>query len=268
MPQGIFSKNLIKFASITAVCLLLVFLNPKKIFNPVREVFFKVGYPFQKTFFILGHSISGATDFFGSIGRMRSENERLIREGNSLAAEIGALKDAKKENEILREQLGLAPRDKFNLEAAFVIGQDPQGLGSWIMIDKGRDAGLNDGMAVVVSDGILIGRIDEVYQSSAKINLLADSSSAINAMDVETQAKGIVRGEYGLGLAMDMVAQTDVLSVGDTIVTSGLGGDLPKGLTIGKIQEVRSSQDKLFQQAILTPRVKYSKLDIVFAVKN
>lgn len=212
--------------------------------------------------------MGGASSFLGSIGSLRAENEQLLRENNALFAQVGALRTAQQENDLLREQLQLIPRDKFQLEAAFVVSRDPQGLGSWIMIDKGSSAGLIPGMPVIVSDGILIGKIDAVYASSAKVSLLSDSNSVVNALDIETEAKGIIRGEYGLGLTLDMVAQTDVLNVGDIVVTSGLGGDLPKGLTIGKIQEVRSTPDKLFQQAVLMPRIKYSKLETIFVIKN
>jgi rod shape-determining protein MreC len=86
-------------------------------------------------------------------------------------------------------------------------------------------------------------------------------------MDTETGAKGIVHGEYGLGLIMDMVTQSDTLNDGDTIITSGLGSNIPRGLLVGKIKEVRVSADRLFQQAVITSRIKYSKLDVVFIIK-
>ena len=77
-----------------------------------------------------------------------------------------------------------------------------------------------------------------------------------------------MRGEYGLGIVLDLVAQTDAINNGDTIVTSGLGSNMPKGLLIGKIQELGTSADKLFQPALITPQIKYSKLDVVFVIKN
>lgn len=268
MSGKIFSKNRIKFIMILAACILLVFFNPKGFFNPIRGGFLRVVYPFQKTFYLLSLTVRNTADFLGSISDLKKENENLIRENNALSSEIVSLKDAKNENENLREQLDLIPRKKFNLEASFVIGRDPQRSGSWITIDKGESAGIKAGMPVIVSEGILIGKVAEAYGNMAKVNLLTDSSSVINAVDVETEARGVVRGEYGLGTILDIVAQTDVLNAGDTIATSGLGGDLPGGLFIGKIQEARATQDKLFQQAIIMPRVKYSNIDVVFVIKN
>lgn len=268
MPKKNFSKNLMRFLAVAGICLLLLFLNPKGIFTPVRNVLLAAAYPFQKTFYLTSRTLAGTAKFLGSIGNLKNENERLLKENNTLAARVASLAGEKKENEQLRDQLQLAPRQKFNLLGSFVIGQDPQRLGSWIMVDRGSADGIRTGMPVIAYEGILIGKIDEVSLASSKVSLLTDSASAANVSDLETGARGILKGAYGLGFVMDMVTQNEVLNVGDTVVTSGLGGDLPKGFLIGKIQEVRASGDRLFQQAIVIPRVRYSDLDTVFIVKN
>jgi rod shape-determining protein MreC len=160
------------------------------------------------------------------------------------------------------------PRDKFDLEASFVIGQDPQGLGNWLTIGKGSRDGIAIGMPVIVSEGILVGRIDEVGPNYSRVNLITNTTSAINALDLETSAKGLLRGSYSLGIMMDMISQGDVINNGDRVITSGLGGELPRGLLIGNIQEVGVSVDKLFQQAVVVPAVKYRDLDMVFVIRD
>jgi cell shape-determining protein MreC len=52
------------------------------------------------------------------------------------------------------------------------------------------------------------------------------------------------------------------------VISSGLGGELPRGLTIGKISQVGQSVDKLFQQAAIVPAVDYSDLRVVFVIKG
>lgn len=247
---------------------MLIFLSPKIIFVPIKNFFITIAYPFEKFFYISSKKISNTFEFLGSISKLRSENERLIRENMSLTSQLASLSEEKRENESLRQQLGLLPRNKYNLEAGIIIGQDPQKLGSWLAIDKGSTSGITSGMPVIVSDGIIIGKISETNISSSKIDLLTSSSSSINAVDLNTGAKGIVKGEFGLGVIMDMIAQTDIINIGDEIVTSGLGGDMPKGLLIGKVREIKITQDKLFQQALIIPQIKYSNLDEAFVIKN
>ena len=268
MSRNIFLKQFFKVLIILAIFVCLVIWNPKNLLSPFREVFARTNYAFQKLFSSIGNDAEGFIDFLGSISKLKDENEKLLKENNFLVSRATMLQEEKRENEVLREQLNLSPKNKFNLENAFVIGQDPQRLGSWIMIDKGSSAGIAIGMPVIVSDGILIGKIEEVSGGSSKVSLLTNSSSIVNAMDLETEAKGVLRGEYGLGILLDLVSQEEVLESGDNIVTSGLGGDVPRGLFIGKIQEFNMTADKLFQQAIITPRVKYSDLRMVSVIKN
>ena len=263
-----FSPKIIKFLLISVICFLLIFFNPKNFFSPIRTLFLEVAYPFQKSFYLMGRGIAEVFSIFGSIGEMKDENERLLRENNALVSELAALKSVSKENETLREHLNLAPKDKFELELCFVIGKDPEGLGSWLLIGKGSLDGIQMDMPVVVSGGILIGKIDEVGLDSARVRLLTDSTSAVNAVDLETGARGLIKGAYGLGMIMDMISQSDVLNEGDVVVTSGLGNEFPKGLLIGKVQEIKFSSDRLFQQAVVVPRIKYEKLDLVSVIKN
>lgn len=268
MPQKLLSKKIAKLLIILTVCVLLIFFIPKRFFDPLRGVFLRVSYPFQKAFYLSSGKISDFADFLGSISNLKEENKMLIKENDSLSSEVASLRDDKNQNQILREQLGLIPKEKFNLEASFVIGQDSERYEGWILIDKGSSSGIKEGMPVIVSNSILVGKISEVYGSSSRVKLLTDSSSVINAIDTETNAKGIIRGEYGLGIILDLVSQNDIINSGDTVATSGLGGDFPRGLLIGKIQEIKSTEDKLFQQAVITMRSRYSKLDVVFVVKN
>lgn len=268
MSKKYLTSKIIKLTAALLVCLLLLFFNPKGVFNPVKNLFWTISYPFQKTFYILSDKSKNTYDFLSSISKLKQENEKLWKDNNLLTSEVASLKTEEKENETLRNQLNLIPRDKFNMEASMVIGQDPQKLGSWLMIDKGSLQGIKPDMPVIVSNSILVGKIEEVYPESSKVALLTSSSSSINALDLETSSKGIVIGEYGLGIILDMVEQTDVINDGDTMVTSGLGSNTPKGLLIGRIEEIKNSEDKLFQQALIMPPIKYSNLDTVFVIKN
>lgn len=268
MSQKYLSSKLIKIILTAFFCLLLFFFCPKKIADPFRYFFVWTVYPFQKTFATLGDGTAQAFRFLNSISDLKKENEKLIKENYVLSGKMASLESQEKENENLRKELKLSPKNKFDLEGAFVIGQNPDNLGSWILIDKGSSDGIKKGMPAIVYEGILIGKVNEVFPNSSKINLLSDAGSLVNAFDLETEAKGIVKGEYGLGLFLDMVDQSEALNQGDTVAASGLGGNVPKGLLIGKIQEIKNSEDKLFQRALIIPEIKYSNLEMVFVIKN
>ena len=266
--MAFFSRKNVKYLLVVFILLVVVFVSLRGAGSPVKGFILGISSPFLKTFRIFSGGIAGFFDFLGSIDELKNENEILIRENQELFSRNIQLEDMKKENDILRKELSLAPKAGFELEASFVIAQDPQGLGNYIFVDKGKNAGLGTGMPVIVSGGFLVGRVSEAYSTSSRIILAADSESAVNAEAEESGARGIVKGEYGLGLKLDMVSQAEVINEGDTVITSGLGGGIPRGLVIGKISQVGQSEDKLFQQAAVSPAVDFSGLKIVFVVKK
>ena len=267
-----FSKNKIfskkNFFLIAIVLSLIFFLSFNGLLWPVENFFWNITLPFQKIFYISGQKIEKEIFFLKSISQLKIENEKLLKENQVLSAQNVSLLDQKKENELLRQQLDLAPRKEYSLEAGFVIGRDPRGLENWIMIDKGEKNGIEKGMPVIVSDGILVGTIKDVYKNSSSVLLLSDIGSLVNVKDIQTEAKGILKGEYNLGIIMDLVDHAEVLNVGDEVVASGLGESIPRGLLVGKIQEVYEAPDRLFWQAVIIPQIRYSKLEVVFVIKN
>jgi len=262
----IFSKK--KFSFIVIFLGLIFFLSFNRFLRPVENFFWNIALPFQKFFYISGQKIEKEVSFLKSISQLKIENEKLLKENQALSVQNSFLLDQKKENDLLRQQLDLAPRKEYHLEAGFVIGKDPRGLENWIMIDKGEKNGIEKGMPVIVSDGILIGTVKDVYKNSSSVLLLSDAGSLINVKNIQTKAKGILKGEYNLGIIMDLVDHAEVLNVGDEVVTSGLGESIPRGLLVGKIQEVYETSDRLFWQAVIIPQIKYSQLEVVFVIKN
>jgi rod shape-determining protein MreC len=262
------SRKNTKFIFTVILLLSVVFLSSRGADNPVKGTTLWLASPFMKTFRIFSGGVQGFFHFLGSIGDLKDENEKLVEENQKLLAEIARFKDTTEENRVLRSEIGLVPKAKYELEASFVIGQDALGSGSSIFIDKGENKGLEEGMAAIVSDGILVGKVSQVFPDTAKVILISDRESAVAGEVLESGAKGIFRGTYGLGTIMDMISQAEVVKEGDTAITSGLRGSMPRGLLVGKIGQVNQSEDKLFQQAIIFPSANFSSLKVVFIVKK
>jgi len=263
-----FLKKNLKFIGILLLIVLVIFISVRGADNPVKSAVFTVANPFLKIFRGFSEGFHGFLAFLGSIGRLKNENENLIKKNLELTTQVARLQDAEKENELLRQEINLAPRNKFGLEAAFVVGEDSISSPGSIIIDKGSNQGVAEGMAAIVSNGILVGKVSRVFSNNAEITLITAKDSAVNGEILESGAKGIIKGTYGLGLSMDMISQTEVIKEGDSAISSGLGGGMPRGLFIGKVEAVSQSTDKLFQQAELVSPVDPSSLRIIFIVKK
>ena len=266
--QGLASTKLAKVFLIAMIFLLLIFLNPYNLFSPFRGFVDAIMLPFQKVAYTFSTGVENTGEFLGSIGQLKNENEKLLQKNQELSADNAMLSDMQNENTNLRDQIGLLPRDKYNLIAASVVSQDPHGMGNWLEIDRGSDDGISVGMPVIVSKSVLIGRVQEVHANSAQIMLLTNSKSTINIMTLQNSTKGIAKGEYGLGIIFDMILNTDNVEVNDDVVTSGVGGEMPRGLYVGSVREVHPSSDHLFQQAVISSPVSISKLQTVFIIKE
>jgi rod shape-determining protein MreC len=240
--------------------------NPKNILSEMMIPFRFIAFPLEKSLAQGGHFITSALDFFASVGTLKQENETLSLENAQLMAVNALLQDESQENEMLRRQLDLLPRGFFQLQAAEIIGQNQGSIGDWVMIDRGSFDGVQKGMAVIVEKGVMVGIVSEVLLHQAKVMLLTSAESAVNGIDVTTQAKGMVRGHYGLGLIMDTILMTDTLQKDESVITSGLGGDVPAGLFLGKVISTKPSSDQLFQEASLNSMIDVSSLRVVFVI--
>src|SRR5690606_29622833 len=107
-----------------------------------------------------------------------------------------------------------------------------------------------------------------VTDLTSKVLLITDASSAVNAIMQSSRLNGVVRGVPGGDLVMDYIPQSGLFSIGEVVLTSGLGGRFPKGIPIGQVVEIRQRDIDVFQQAVVRPTVDFSRLELVMVVTN
>jgi len=152
-----------------------------------------------------------------------------------------------------------------NIVTANVISRDTSSYLRWIIINRGARDGIKVGNPVI-SDLGLVGRVEKVAANLSWIRLANDPASLINARTQESRAEGIVTGLLQGGLRMDKIPQTQLMDVGDLVLTSGLGGMFPADIVIGQVTNVSKPPAELFQTAEVRPTVDYNNLDIVSVI--
>lgn len=151
--------------------------------------------------------------------------------------------------------------------AARVIARDPSPWFKTIVIDKGSVDGLIKGSPVLVSEGI-VGQIIEVAKGYARVLLITDRNSAVDALVQNTRVRGMVKGNNEDTCSFVYALRKDEIKPGEMIVSSGLDQVFPKGLRIGKILDVKKVHSQLFQDIIIETSVDFDKLEEVLVYKN
>jgi cell shape-determining protein MreC len=82
----------------------------------------------------------------------------------------------------------------------------------------------------------------------------------------DSRATGILRGGIS-GLSVTDLLIDATITTNESIVTSGLGGELPAGIPIGTIVEVQERKGDITKKASLRSPLDLSKLEMVFVRK-
>jgi len=199
---------------------------------------------------------------------LRQRNTELETEVSRLQAQIVQLQNSVSEADALAALVNFSRSNPENsYTAASVIGRDPSPFLRYVIIDKGSNQGLRRGMPVVTDQG-LVGRVDAVINSAARIQLITDTSSAVNIRLEKAKKEAILIGTVSGDLELDLVPQDVTLEPGDLVLTSGLSGGFPADLIVGQILSARKRDSDLFQQALVQPVVDFTKLKIVLIITD
>lgn len=251
--------------AIVAILLLLIFYYVGAL-SPVERVFNLVVEPLQS----VGYSI---TDTVSPLYEESPEN--IVSENTALKAQVASL--ATKNTELTTElsqyqeyqqQLQFAQQNEYTFVPAKIISRVGQGTSTQIMtINQGAHNGIAEGYPVIYGDGILVGIVTNVQDSYSEVALVTGSFISIQGkIQNDIQTPGLIRGEFGTGLLMDLILKDNPVVVGDIVVTSGQDQLIPEGFLIGTVDTIHDESSELFKQAIIRPILPYSHSSIVSVI--
>jgi rod shape-determining protein MreC len=221
--------------------------------------------PFQKGATFVIKTVQGTFQQYVFLINLEKENRILKQKIVQLQEENHRMKEMKLATERLRELLQFREKNASSMIGAKVIGQDPSSWFKSVTIDKGERDGVKKGMAVISPAGV-IGQILKTASHYAIVLLLTDYNSAIDSIVQRTRAKAIVEGKGENRCQLKYLLRADEVVVGDVVVTSGLGGNFPKGLRVGEVKKVDKKGHGVFQYAELVPSVDLTQLEELFVI--
>lgn len=265
---------------------------------PAENALHYVLDPLQRAFSRVAEATGNLFQTVREVRQLRAEVEDLRAQVDALTLENVSLRDYRAEVQSLRVLLAFT--DEFSISGYLgadvigreacdtypcgeVIGEEPNPYLHYVTINVGSQQGVEVGMPVVSAGGGLglVGRIAEVAPRTSKVQLLTDRESAIAALLQTSRVTGLVVGQPDGTLRMEYIPQEGSIGVGDSpgsglgsvsagdiVLTSGLGGFMPKGLIIGQVTEVQQMDYELFQAAVVRPAVDLSRIELVLVITS
>jgi rod shape-determining protein MreC len=203
-------------------------------------------------------------DYIDLVG-VRKENKQLRETVKILNTRLADAGEAIQASDRLQKLLQLKSSLHVPVLAATVIGEDGSPWFRTVVIDRGSADGLREGMPVVATDGV-VGQLVKVAAGSSRALLLTDHASSIASLVQRSRARGVVKGAGGGRCAMEFTLHGEDVKVGDTVVTSGIGGIFPKGFPVGEVTMVKKGEFGIFQTIEVRPRVSIEKLEEVLVI--
>lgn len=262
------------FAAFTIISLLLLLASSAEPVRTVQRASGQLLDPTRQAIAAVGQAVSDGIGAIGDIGRLREENEALRSELAGVEQRLAELTEAARENDELRELLGITRALDMELLPVRITSREPSNLVAEASVDAGTDAGVRVGMPVLGNAdgaGALVGIVVEASPQSARVRFIVDARSVVIAVDQQTRALGEVRGRAGGGLVLVNVPLTEALAPDDAVVTAGITVDddasrYPAGLLIGRIQTVEPDPNALTQTGFVRPALDPADLQRLLIV--
>ncbi|MGI6297032.1 MAG: rod shape-determining protein MreC [Minisyncoccales bacterium] len=211
----------------------------------------------------LHKSFAGIKEFLWNININREKSCAFLETKQSFKnAEFNSLK---KENELLREIIGISLNEDYELEIASVTGRNS--FEDIITINKGLKHGINDGMTVLTSEKALVGKILKSYNDFSEILLITNPQSLIDIIITPSNEYAMAKGD-NQKLKLDLLEKKAIASKEDVCVTSALGGQYKEGFLVGKIINISDLGSEAFKTGEIRPFFELTDLDKVLIIKN
>jgi rod shape-determining protein MreC len=238
---------LTKLAVFSALAVFLMAADSRlKYTQPIRAVLATALLPVQRVLLVPVELVEGGGDYLQGLARATA-GERDARAKLVAQAERAArVEQLTAENARLRALLDLKPALAVHSRTAEVLYEATDPYSRKVFLDRGSTQGVLAGSPVINDSGVL-GQVTRVYPLSSEVTLLADKDAAIPVLNQRTQQRSAAFGAGGGdSLELRFMAGNADVQPGDLLVTSGVDGVYPPGLSVATVVSVDRKVDSGF----------------------
>ena len=261
------------FIAVVVIVLSYVIKTDKKL-NVFESLIKDTVVVVQKVFYFPFRSLKSTVDNVSSLNDVLKENNILksnIEKIESLEVENTELK---REINKLKEELNISyVLSEYDYLNATVISRNYLYWYNNLTIDMGKNSGIEEGMVVVNSTG-LIGKIVNVSTFSSDVKLITTNDTnnkiSVTITNGSNKLTGLINAySYDDGyLKVEGISNTETVNVDDYVYTSGLGGIFPSGILIGRVESIVTDVYDLSKIINVKPSANFDDINYVTILKR
>jgi rod shape-determining protein MreC len=188
--------------------------------------------------------------------------ERAQQQIDSLNQKLSASQEIYLENQRLKDLLSLKQNLPYKITAAQVVGRSADNWASLVFVNKGKKHGIRRGQIALTYAG-LAGRVVETGSSTATVMLINDPGIGVSAIVQRSRQEGLITGTLGGTLIMKYLPKDADIEINDSVVTSGLTDQYPKGLIVGTVVKIKDEFSGLSKVAYIKPASNLGNIEEV-----
>lgn len=237
-------------------------------FQPLEDLVRMALLPLARLFSVVGTGTRDLVASSPSAEELRERNLELEARLSSLTVDYVRLRALEEENRSLQALTKFLSASGYDQVPARVIARSIDPRSATVTIDRGSKDGVETGMAVVVEEGIFVGKVTGLRDRISIVTLVADEHSRIAASrGGEHRLLGLVEGRGNNVARLTLVPQMEELKRDDIIVTAGTEDKIPANLAIGLVNEVEGKPTDPFQSAALEPLAHVDRVSLVSVLR-
>lgn len=238
----------------TTLALALIVADARmKYLDTLRQVASVVVYPLQRIAGAPASIFDRASEFFVTSTSLRADNARLTQDNLNKAAQLQPLSALAAENEHLRRLVGTRERLSVRTTPAEILYAARDPFSRKIVIDRGSQHEVLAGQPVIDGTGV-VGQVTRVYPWLAEVTLITDKGHLVPVLNPRNGLRAVLSGTGNDGaLELKFVPLNADFAEGDQLVTSGIDGVYPPGLSVAQVGTVERNAAFLFARIISKP---------------
>ena len=253
-----------RFALAVILSIAVIFVDVRtKLLNDFRYYLETVLYPVL-AFADSPHSLSRlVSSQLKSHSELIEENEKLSAENFLQRADIQRLQSLETENAALRKMLNSPQPESSKRLFGELIDIDSNPYLKRIVVNRGKQSGVYEGMPVI-SDSGLVGQVISVNYAFSRVLLITDPNCSVPVIDNRSSLRAIATGTGSQDeILINNVPRSTDVRVGDKFYTSGLGGVYPEGYPVAEVTSIGFSETQPFALIKAKPTVDLDKIRYV-----